>query len=93
MAKNNLIAQLRAAKDEGRLEGIVIGCDIAAIALNHTYGYGDQRLSVVGAECQKIFDEIQQASDIDRVLCDLYKELTRIRPNSEEFFLKRYIKN
>lgn len=90
--QKNLIAMLKSAKDEGRLEGMIMGCDIAAIALNHTYGFGDARLSVVGAECQKIFDEIQKAEDLDRVLCDMYKELSRIRPNSEEFFLKRYIK-
>ena len=90
--KNNLIAQLRAVKDEGRLEGIVMGLDIAAIALNHTYGFADKRLSVVGAEAQRIFDEIQEAPDMDRVLVDIYKELSRIRPGSEAFFLKRYIK-
>lgn len=94
MAKNNLIAQLRAAKDEGRLEGIVMGLDIAVIAYNHVFHIANKRLPPVDAECQRILDEIQEAKDIDRVLCDIYKELVRIRPDkeSDELFLKRYIK-
>lgn len=93
MAKN-LIAQLRAAKDEGRLEGILMGLDIAAIAFNHCYHFGDKRLAVVEVECQKILDEIQTTDDADRLFCDLYKELARIRPSKEsnDFFMRRYIK-
>lgn len=90
--QKNLIAMLKAAKDDGRIEGIIMGLDIAAIALNHTHGFEENDLALVSEEAQSIFDEIRDTKDIDRVLCDIYKELARIRPKYEEFFLKRYIK-
>lgn len=98
MANKNLIAQLQKAKTDGYadgfLDGMLAGMDVAAIAVNHTHHFGDKRLSVVEAECQRILDEIQDAKDIEMVLCNIYKELCRIRPGKEskEFFLKRYIK-
>ena len=94
MAKKNILTQLKKAKDDGRLEGIVLGLDIAVIAYNHVHHIAGKRLPPVDAECQRIFDEIQDAEDLDRVLCDIYKELKRIRPDKEsnEFLLRRYIK-
>ena len=94
MAKNTLALQIKNAEERGMRKGVLLGLDIAAIAINHTYKFGDVRLSKVESEAQCIIDEIDSAKDKDRVIADIYKELTRIRPGkeSESFFGKRYFK-
>lgn len=94
MAKNTLALQLKNAEERGMRKGVLLGLDIAAIAINHTHGFGDERLSKVEAEAQCMIDEIDSAKDKDRVIADIYKELIRIRPGKEsaDFFGKRYFK-
>lgn len=86
------ISALQRAAFEGRKEGILFGLDLAAIALNHTEGFGKKRLERVEEEVQTFLNELKTTQDYDRIRCDLVKELTRIHgEDSKDFWLKRYI--
>jgi hypothetical protein len=67
MAKNAYANKLRTTRDnaytEGVWEGLQLGLNLAAIALNHTYGFGDKRLSVVEAKVQEFVNEMVDAGD------------------------------
>jgi hypothetical protein len=84
----NLIQQ---AAIKGRMEGILFGFDIFAICLNHRYGFGDKRLTVLDGDLQEIIDELKTAKDWDRVMADIAKELCRIRKGDNSKILERLI--
>lgn len=86
------ISALQRAAFEGRKEGILFGLDLAAIALNHTEGFGKKRLERVEEEVQTFLNELKTTQDYDRIRTDLVKELTRIHgEDTKDFWLKRYI--
>jgi hypothetical protein len=93
MANNKqFITALQNAAFEGRKEGILFGLDLAAIALNHTEGFGKKRIERVEREVQTFLNEIKTVQDYDRIRCDLVRELTRIHgEDSFGFWLRRYI--
>jgi high-affinity Fe2+/Pb2+ permease len=67
MAKNVLARTLLKTKDqaytEGVWEGVQLCLNIVAIALNHTYGFGEKRLSRLEAKVQDLFDELVDTND------------------------------
>lgn len=48
---------------DGVWEGLQLGLNLAAIALNHTFGFGDIRLTRLEAEVQKLVNEMVDAGD------------------------------
>ncbi len=67
MAKNAYAKKLHQTKEnayaDGVWEGLQLGLNLAAIALNRTYGFGDKRLSVVEAKVQEYVNEMVDAGD------------------------------
>lgn len=51
------------AYTEGVWEGVQLCLNIVAIALNHTYGFGEKRLSRLEAKVQDLFNEMVDAND------------------------------
>lgn len=94
MGKGNksLIVQLQNAAFKGRKEGILLGIDIAAIAINEEYGFGAERLKRLDGRVQKVLDEIQSYKDMDLLAARLAKRLMEIRKDDPDFFLEKYIK-
>ena len=89
---NTLIRQLGEAKEKGMRQGILIGLDLCAIALNHKFGFGKERLKVLTAEVQDYLDEMGNAKDMERVWADITKELIAIwGDEGKDFFLRRYV--
>lgn len=88
---NKMLKMLQDAAFKGRKEGILIGIDIVAIALNEEFGFGAERLKRLDARVQKLLDEIHTYKDMEVLAAHLAKRLIEIRPNDSEFFLKKYI--
>lgn len=67
MAKNAYFNKLRQTKDkaytDGVWDGMRMGFNIVAIALNHTFGFGEERLSRLEAQVQSLVDEIVDTND------------------------------
>ena len=67
MAKNAFAVGVLKAREEGHTEGVwegvKLGLNLAAIALNRTYGFGDKRLTVVEAKVQELVNEMVDAGD------------------------------
>jgi hypothetical protein len=65
--KNAYARTLLKAKDdaytEGVWEGVQLCLNIVAIGLNHTYGFGEKRLSRLEAKVQDLFNEMVDAND------------------------------
>jgi len=89
--KNNYLSKLQAAAMKGRQEGVLFGLDLCAVALNHVFGFGRERIERLEAEVQTLLDEVQTSRDMDRLTTDICRELARIR-GEDEFFQRRYIK-
>lgn len=51
------------AYTEGVWEGVQLGLNLAAIALNHTFGFGDGRLTKLEAKVQELVNEMVDAGD------------------------------
>ena len=89
--KNNYLQQLQNAALKGRQEGIFLGLDICAIALNEEFGFGEKRLQVLEQAVQKMIDEIGTYKDSEKLAVHLAKRLAQIRKNDADFFQRRYI--
>lgn len=89
--KNNFLKQLQDAAFKGRQEGVLIGIDIVAIALNEEYNFGAERLKRLDTRVQGLLNEIQSYKDMDLLAANLAKRLMEIRKDDPEFFLKKYI--
>ena len=67
MAKNCFAKKLFQTKEnaytEGVWEGVQLCLNIVAIALNHTFGFGEKRLSRLEAKVQELFNELVDAGD------------------------------
>ncbi len=87
-----LIVQLQNAVFKGRKEGVLLGIDIVAIALNEEYGFGAERLKRLDGRVQELLNEIQSYNDMDKLAADLAKRLMQIRKDDPDFFLEKYIK-
>lgn len=67
MAKNCFSQQLIQIKEkayrDGVWEGLQLGLNLAAIALNHTFGFGNGRLTKLEAKVQELVNEMVDAGD------------------------------
>lgn len=67
MAKNCFAQQMFQNKEKayrnGVLDGMRMGFNIAAIALNRVYGFGEERLSRLEKKVQDLVDEIVDTND------------------------------
>lgn len=67
MAKNCFSQQLLQIKEKAYREGVMggmhMGFNIVAIALNHTFGFGDERLKRLETKVQALVDEIVVTND------------------------------
>ena len=67
MAKNNYIGVVKQAKDkaysDGVWDGMRMGFNIVAIALNHEFSFGDTRLKKLETKVQALVDEIVDTRD------------------------------
>ena len=65
--KNAYAKTLLRTKDkaytDGVWEGVQLCLNIVAIALNHTYGFGEKRLSRLEKKVQDLFNEMVDAGD------------------------------
>jgi hypothetical protein len=65
--KNAYLYNHKQAKEQEYRKGIVDGMDmgfnLVAIALNHKFGFGEQRLSQLEAAVQALVDEIVDTND------------------------------
>lgn len=65
--KNDLLNQVRQAKrqgyTDGMWDGLMMGFNITAIALNHIYGFGEDRLKRLETKVQALVDEIVDTND------------------------------
>lgn len=65
--KNAYARTLKKTKDDaytdGVWEGVQLCLNIVAIALNHTFGFGEERLSRLEAKVQDLFNELVDTND------------------------------
>lgn len=65
--KNAYLYNLKQAKEleyrKGIVDGMDMGFNLVAIALNHEFGFGEQRLSHLEAAVQALVDEIVDTND------------------------------
>ena len=64
---NNHLNQLRKAKEDGYRDGVWdgmrMGFNIVAIALNHIFGFGETRLKRLEGKVQDLVDELVTTND------------------------------
>ena len=67
MNKNVFLKQVKQVKEEsyrdGVWDGMRMGFNITAIALNHIFGFGEERLSRLEAKVQELVDEMITTND------------------------------
>lgn len=81
--KNAFLGNLKEVKEkayrDGVWDGMRMGFNIVAIALNHKYGFGEQRLKRLEGEVQDLVNEIVDTADPLVTKVHIEKELKRIR--------------
>lgn len=81
--KNAFATKLRETKDnayaDGVWSGLTMGLNLAAIALNHVYGFGDARLTRLEKKVQELVDEIVDTRDPDVTQSHIETALKQIR--------------
>lgn len=92
LAKQQLLKS--ALTRQGFDHGLQWGFDLAVIALNREFGFGEERIKRFAERMQEVQDEFNDAvastdeSDVKRVLMD--RELTNIHGKLEYSFHERY---
>ena len=65
--KNAFLHKLRQTKDQaytdGVWDGMRMGFNIVAIALNHTFGFGEERIKRLETKVQELVNEIVDTND------------------------------
>lgn len=83
MLKNAYFNKLRQTKDkaytDGVWDGMRMGFDIVAIALNHTFGFGNERIKRLETKVQALVDEIVVTNDPDVTNAHIKQALNQIR--------------
>lgn len=83
MAKNCFTQQIQQIKEKSYREGVVsgmkMGFDIVAIALNHTFGFGNERLTRLEEKVQALVDEIVDTADPYVTKVHIQEALKQIR--------------
>lgn len=90
--KNNMLKMLQDTALRGRKEGILIGIDIVAIALNEEYHFGQKMLGRLDKPVQEILDEMTTYKDMEVLAARIAQRLATIRKQDADFFLDKYIK-
>ena len=85
MPKNAYAKKLFQTKENsymnGVWDGLQMGLNLAAIALNHKFGFGNIRLTRLEAEVQKLVDEIIDTNDPIVTKAHIEKAVQQIRGN------------
>lgn len=88
MSKNVVLQKIRDARSEGFADGLwqglQFGINLTAIALNHRYGFGDERLTAIEGDVQMLVDEIVDVNDPDVTEAHIRYEIKRIRGKNYE---------
>ena len=91
-----IITQLQNAADKGRKEGILLGIDIAAIAIDEVFGekwdLKAEDYQQLDAKVQELLNEIQNYKDMEKLAAHIAKRLMQIRTDDPGYFLEKYIK-
>lgn len=81
--KNAFLGNLKEVKEkayrDGVWDGMRMGFNIVAIALNHKYGFGEQRLKRLEGEVQDLVNEIVDTADPLVTKVHIEREIRRIR--------------
>lgn len=81
--KNAFLGNLKEVKEkayrDGVWDGMRMGFNIVAIALNHKYGFGEQRLKRLEGEVQDLVNEIVDTADPLVTKVHIEQEIRRIR--------------
>lgn len=92
MAKNHLAMQLKTVKENayanGVMDGIGMGLDLCAIALNHAFGFGEERIKRLEQKVNELVGEIVDTNEPALTQKKLEIALKQIR--GEEYEVKRY---
>jgi hypothetical protein len=88
MAKNAFAKKLFQQKEnafaDGMWSGLRMGLNLAAIALNHTFGFGESRLKRLEGKVQELIDEIVITNDPVVTEARIEKALKQIRGKAWE---------
>ena len=81
--KNAYASKLRQTKDnaytDGVWDGMRMGFDVVAIALNHKFGFGNERLTRLEQKVQELVDEIVDTNDTLVTKVHIRESLKQIR--------------
>ena len=81
--KNAYASKLRQTKDnaytEGVWDGMRMGFDVVAIALNHKFGFGNERLTRLEQKVQELVNEIVDTNDTLVTKVHIREALKQIR--------------
>ncbi len=81
--KNAYASKLRQTKDnayaDGVWSGLQMGLNLAAIALNHKFGFGNVRITRLEAKVQELVDEIVDTRDPEVTKVHIETALKQIR--------------
>ena len=81
--KNAYANKLKQTKDDAYADGVVhgmsMGFDLVAIALNHEFGFGNDRLTRLEQKVQKLIDEVVDTNDPIVTKAHLEQALSQIR--------------
>lgn len=88
MNKNIYLKTMKETKEkayrDGVWDGMRMGFNITAIALNHIFGFGEKRLKRLEAKVQSLVDEIIDTNDPYVVQVHIEKAVQQIR--GDKFF-------
>ncbi len=80
-----LFQQKHNAYADGMWFGLRMGLNLAAIALNHTFGFGEIRLKRLEGQVQQLVDEIVDTNDPDVTQAHIETALKQIRGKAWEY--------
>lgn len=87
---NAFYSKMKAQREQdysrGIQDGMRLAYDLVTIALNHLYGFGDQRITALEKEVQSLADEITDMNDAEVTRAHINRALSQIR--GKEFVQK-----
>ena len=92
MAKNQFAIQLKTVKEnayaDGVMDGIGMGLDLCVIALNHSFGFGEERIQRLEKKVQELVNDIVKTND--PALTQRHLEIALKQIRGDEYEVKRY---
>lgn len=93
MAKNHLAMQLKTVKEnayaDGVMDGIGMGLDLCVIALNHSFGFGEERIQRLEAKVNELVNDIVKTGD--PALTQRHLEIALKQIRGENYEVKNYL--